>query len=97
MLGMTDVMLILTITTIANLVVEVGAEVVAEWVVNADESPLQASSCGFPMDCTAASEGLLVQVSSTVQTQVGSGMAYLDQGVLSATELLQQCGTWCGF
>ncbi len=96
MLGMGDVALILVITTVANLFVEVGAEVVAEWVVNADSSPLQASSCGFPMDCTVASEGLLVQISSSVQTQVSSGMVYLDQGVVSATQLLQQCGSWCG-
>ncbi len=94
---MSDVVLILVITTIGNLVVEVGAEVVAEWVVNADESPLQASACGFPMDCTMASEGLLVQISSNVQAQVSSTMVYLDQGVISATQLLQQCGSWCGF
>ena len=93
---MTDVMLILAITTIANLAVEVGAEVVAEWVVNSDDSPIQASSCGFPMDCTAANEGILVQVSSTVQAQVGNGIAYLDQSMVSAAELLQQCGSWCG-
>jgi hypothetical protein len=88
--------LILAITTVAKLVVEVGSEVVAEWVVNADISPLQASSCGFPMDCTVASDGLLERISSSVQTQDNSGMVYLDQGVVSATQFLQQCGSWYG-
>ena len=40
MLGVDDVLLILLATTAANLVVEVGAEVVAEWWVNAPNSPV---------------------------------------------------------
>lgn len=38
MLGFTELSLILVVTTIANLVVEVGAEVIAEWWVNGESA-----------------------------------------------------------
>ena len=40
MLGVDDLVMILLATTLANLVVEVGAEVVAEWLVNSPDSPM---------------------------------------------------------
>lgn len=47
MLGWNDVALIFAATAIANLIVEVGAEVIAEWVVNSPESPLNFHAQGL--------------------------------------------------
>ena len=41
MLGFDDVVLIFVVTTLGNLVVEVGAEVVAEWWVESPDSPFR--------------------------------------------------------
>ena len=38
MLGLTELSLILIVTTVANLFVEVGAEIIAEWWVNGDKA-----------------------------------------------------------
>jgi hypothetical protein len=68
MLGVDDFLLILVATTAANLVVEVGAEVVAEWMVNSPDSPWAPPN----FDPSSASEhigyspDLLVQISSKV-------------------------------
>lgn len=46
MLGVDDFALILVATTVANLVVEVGAEVVAEWIVHGRDGIETAASAG---------------------------------------------------
>ena len=38
MLGVTELSLILIVTTVANLIVEVGAEIIAEWWVNGERA-----------------------------------------------------------
>jgi len=38
MLGLTELSLILVVTTVANLFVEVGAEIIAEWWVNGERT-----------------------------------------------------------
>jgi hypothetical protein len=68
MLGVDDFLLILVATTAANLVVEVGAEVVAEWMVNSPDSPWAPPN----FDPSSASEHIgyapdfLIQVSAKV-------------------------------
>ena len=52
MLGFDDFLLILGATTIANLVVEIGAEIIAEWVVVSPDSPFRPGE----IDPSAASE-----------------------------------------
>jgi hypothetical protein len=67
MLGFDDVVLIILATTGANLLVEVGAEIIAEWTVNSPDSPF-----AYPVDPTAASDQIgyapdyLVQISAKV-------------------------------
>lgn len=68
MLGVDDVLLIIVATTAANLLVEVGAEVVAEWVVNSPDSPLKPPDFepSSASDQIGNAPDLLVQVSSKV-------------------------------
>jgi hypothetical protein len=68
MLGVDDFLVILAATTFANLVVEVGAEVIAEWWVNSPE----AATAPGAIDPSAASEQIgyapqmLTQISAEV-------------------------------
>jgi len=95
MLGVDDFLLILLATTAANLVVEVGAEVVAEWMVNSPDSPWAPPN----FDPSSASEHIgyapdfLVQVSAQVdQTATVWSGHVADRLALKADELSVKLG-----
>jgi hypothetical protein len=104
MLGFDDFLLILGATTLANLAVEVGAEIIAEWWVHAPpgSSPLEPGT----VDPSAASEPiryapeLLTQISAKVdQTAVWSERTADSLGAQVSERLsakFDQAAAWSG-
>jgi len=94
MLGVDDLVMILLATTLANLVVEVGAEVVAEWLVNSPDSPMS-----VPQADPASQEvgyDFVTQASFQVQETTGQVAERL---TLKANELNTMLGdsmAWSG-
>lgn len=83
MLGVDDFLVILLATTAANLLVEVGAEVVAEWMVNSPDSPFKPPD----LDPSAASEQIRYVPESITQIS-----AQADQTTLWSERISQTLG-----
>ena len=101
MLGLDDVVLIFVVTTLGNLVVEVGAEVVAEWWVSSPDSPfrpedLDPSAATITPDMfteIAIRVDQPTQWSGQVMTLVNGQM---DQNALMAGQMLQTLASGLG-
>jgi hypothetical protein len=102
MLGADDVFLIFVATTVANLVVEVGAEVIAEWWVNAPESPLR------PPDLDPSAAGLTPDMFTEISVKVDQAAqmpaqmmtlvnGHMDSSVLWSGQMIQTLGSGFGF
>jgi hypothetical protein len=101
MLGIDDVLFIFMATTLANLTVEVGAEVVAEWWVNGPGAPpgapdIDPSANGISPDLFTE---IAVKVDQTAQLP-GQMMTlvngHVDPTVLWSGQLIQTLGSGLG-
>jgi hypothetical protein len=101
MLGVDDVLLILMATTFANLVVEVGAEVIAEWTVHGPGAPpgapaINPSTNGVSPDLFTE---IAVKVDQTAQLP-GQMMTlvngHVDPTVLWSGQMMQALGSGLG-
>jgi hypothetical protein len=101
MLGADDVFLIFVATTVANLVVEVGAEVVAEWLVNSPESPVR------PPDVDPSAVGLSPDPFTEISVKVDQAAhlptqmmtlvnGHMDSTVLWSGQMIQTLGSGLG-
>jgi hypothetical protein len=98
MLGIDDFMVILAATTLANLVVEVGAEIIAEWWVHTpgvDPAEIDPSAASEPVSYAPE---LLTQISANVdQTAVWSERTADSLGVQVSERLsakFDQAAVW---
>jgi len=87
MFGVDDLILILVATTVVNLAIEIGVEVVAEWVVNSPDSPMAVPG-GDP-----ASQQIPNDLLTQVSMQVGETAGHVaDRVSLKANELSTMFG-----
>jgi hypothetical protein len=101
MLGVDDVLLIFMATTIANLTVEIGAEVIAEWWVTGPgalpEAPaIDPSAAGIPPDLfteIAVKVDQTAQLPGQVMTLVNG---HVDPTVLWSGQMMQSLGSGLG-
>ena len=101
MLGFDDVVMIFVATTLANLVVEVGAEVVAEWWVESPDSPFR------PPDVDPSAAGITPDMFTEIALRVdqpaqwsGQVMTLVngqfDQNALIAGQMIQNLANGLG-
>jgi hypothetical protein len=86
MFGIGDVMLIFAVTAVANLIVEVGAEIIAEWVVGG-YSPVSAGELSehlpaFPDSTVMAAQFEQVHSSVAAHASAWSGQTFDLLGVI---------------